>query len=130
MPAEPRQEIADDCGLLRRINPIHLILDRNTGQRRLSSGAFRAREMSVDAECLMPARGEDYRFSLRGYANFYLVRFFAGFARQQSQTVEHRPIENQAEPAKNNPFHTEVIGRKSDPICNAFRANAEWVVGP
>lgn len=123
MPAEQPQQIPDACGLLRRISPIHIVPDANTGGRRLSSGAFRDPEMSVDAEGLMLARGVDWKFSLRGHANYYLVRFAAGFARQQEQKVEHKPIDG-------NPFHAEVLGRKSNPICNAFRAVAEWVVGP
>lgn len=121
MPAERVQEIPDACGLLRRINPVHVVPDANTGKRRLSSGAFRDAEMSVDAECLMIAKGIGWNFSLREHANYYLVRFTAGFARQQQQRVEHKPNDN-------NPFHTEVLGRKSNPICNAFRAAAEWVI--
>jgi len=123
MPAEI-VAIADNCGLLRRINPqLHVIPDKNTGQRRLSSGAFRDPRMSVDAECLLIALGKTHSFSLRGYENFYLVRIRAGFARGHGQQVEHRPIVG-------NDFHTEVIGKKPQPICRALRDNAEWVVPP
>lgn len=79
--------------------------------------------MSVDAECLMLAEGVGWNFSLRAHTNYFLVRLAAGFARQQQQTVEHKPVNE-------NRFHTEVIGRKSSPICNALRDAVEWVVKP
>jgi hypothetical protein len=122
MPVEPRT-ISDNCELLRRINPIHIVPDSNTGRRRLSSGAFRDKNMSVDAECLLAESGLDWRSSTRGYGNQYLVRFSAGFARRQQQAVEHKPNDG-------NAFHTEVIGRKPQLICNAFRLEVHWVVAP
>ena len=122
MPVEP-QPIPDSCDLLRRVSPIHIVPDANTGRRRLSSGAFRDKGMSVDAECLLAESGLDWRYSTRGYGNHYLLRFSAGFARREQQTVEHKPNDG-------NPFHAEVIGRKSQPICNAFRVEARWVVAP
>jgi hypothetical protein len=115
--------IPDDCNLLRRINPVHIVPDANTGRRRLSSGAFRDRQMSVDAECLLAADGLDWRFTMNGHGNCFLVRFTAGFARQQQQLVEHKPLVD-------NPYHTEITGRKSAPICNAFRDVVTWVVAP
>jgi ribosomal protein L36 len=123
MPDNSTKPISDDCNLLRRINPVHVVADANTGRRRLSSGAFRDRQMSVDAECLLTAGGLDWTQTTKGYASYFLVRFSAGFARQQQQTVNHKPLAD-------NPYHTEVIGRKSDPICNAFRGTATWVVAP
>lgn len=129
MPAEEPVEISDECELLRRINPIHIVPDGNTGRRRLSSGAFRDRAMSVDAECLIEAAGLDWSYALRGYVNFFLVRFSAAFARRQQQAVDHVPLD--ATPTHpGNPFHAEVSGRKSEPICNSFRTNARWVVAP
>lgn len=115
--------IPDDCNLLRRINPVHIVADANTGRRRLSSGAFRDRQMSVDAECLLSDDGLDWTFTTRGFSNCFLVRFTAGFARQQQQSVDHKPLPD-------NPYHTEITGRKSDPICNAFRGAVTWVVAP
>jgi hypothetical protein len=79
--------------------------------------------MSVDAECLLTAAGLTWHFSLAGHGSHFLVRFRAGFARQQMQTVEHRPMPD-------NDFHAEVVGRKSNPICTAFRDAAEWVKKP
>jgi hypothetical protein len=115
--------IDDDCMLLRRVSPAHVVLDKNTGRRRLSSGAFRDPEMSVDAECILDANGLSWHFSLRYHANHYLVRFATGFARGQLQVVDHNPLDD-------NPAHTEVKGRKSQPICSAFRDAATWVRAP
>jgi hypothetical protein len=123
MPDSPTKPISDDCNLLRRINPVHIVADANTGRKRLSSGAFRDRQMSVDAECLLTADGLDWTYTTKGYANYFLVRFTTGFARQQQQIVDHKPLAA-------DPYHAEVIGRKSDPICNAFRESVTWIAAP
>lgn len=122
MPADIA-DISDDCGLLRRVTPNQIVHDDNLGHRRLSSGAFRDRQLSVDAECLLEAAGLDWQFSLRDHPEFFLVRFTAGFARRQRQQVAHRPI-------KGNDYHAEVSGSKSNPICNEFRTAAAWVKKP
>jgi hypothetical protein len=115
--------IDDDCGLLRRVTPSQIVPDANLGRRRLSSGVFRDRQMSVDAECFLLSAGLDWSFSLRDYPQFFLVRVRALLARQHNQAVEHRPLDG-------NPFHAEVIGRKPNPVCNALRDSAEWVQKP
>jgi hypothetical protein len=117
------KHIPDECGLLRRITPNQIVHDANLGRRRLSSGAFRDRQLSVDAECLLATAGLDWRFSLRHYPQFFLIRLRAGHARQHGQSVEHRP---QAD----NEFHAEVIGQKSGSVCKALRTAAEWVTKP
>ena len=67
--------------------------------------------------------GHDWSYSLAGRAGYSLVKINAGFARQQDQSVEHKP-------EATNPYHAEVIGKKRDPICRAFVAAAEWVSKP
>jgi len=62
--------IADDAGLLRRIHPDQVIDDKNLGRVRPSSGAFRDRELSVDAEPILYKQGLDWRFSLRNRPAF------------------------------------------------------------
>jgi hypothetical protein len=122
MPAEIK-EIPDDSGLLRRVTPNQIVPDKNLGKRRLSSGAFRDRQLSVDAECLLNAAGLDWTFSLRDHPNFFLVRLTAGFARGHKQQVNHSP---QAD----NDYHAEVVGPKSESICRALRDGADWVKKP
>jgi hypothetical protein len=122
MPLELK-DIPDGCGLLRRVTPNQIVHDGNIGRRRLSSGAFRDRQMSVDAECLLAQAGLDRTFSLQSYPQLFLVRIRAGDARQLQQAVEHRPLEH-------NVFHAEVVGPKSGAICNVSRRIAEWVRKP
>jgi hypothetical protein len=124
MPVDPKI-ISDECSLLRRVTPSQIVPDKNLGEgkRRLSSGAFRERHLSVDAECLLREAGYDWTYTLRQHPGFFLVRFSAGFARSNGQKVEHKPVEG-------NDFHTEVVGSKSNPICNALREAAEWVKKP
>jgi hypothetical protein len=122
MPAD-KKDIPDECGLLRRVTPSQVVLDNNLGRRRLSSGAFRDRQLSVDAECLLLNAGLDWTFSLKNYRQFFLVRILAVDARQNAQVVEHRPVPD-------NDFHTEIIGRKTGTICNALRLVAEWIKKP
>src|SRR5260370_652029 len=98
--------IADDAGLLRRIHPVQVVPDQNTGGKRPSSAAFKDREMSVDAEPLLLAEGLDWHFSLEGYESHSLVRFNASSARERQLQVAHAPIDG-------NNAHTIVLGRKT-----------------
>jgi hypothetical protein len=122
MPADV-ENIPDSCGLLRRVTPSQIVPDKNLGRRRLSSGAFRDRRLSVDAECLLAAAGLDWSFSLRQHPHFFLVRVTAGLARSRGQVVEHTPLAD-------NPHHAEVVGAKSGSVCDALRDAAEWVRKP
>jgi hypothetical protein len=115
--------IPNASGLLRRVHPKHLVPAAEPGRRRLSSGAFRDPELSVDVEPMLQKDGHDWNYSLAGHAGHSLVRINAGFARQQNQSVEQTP-----EAA--NPYHAEIIGKKRDPVCRAFAAAAEWVSKP
>jgi hypothetical protein len=120
---DDREKIPDPSGLLRRVHPDHIVPDGNTGRRRLSSGAFNDPRMSVDVEPMLRAKGLDWQFSLAGHEAYSLVRLTAGFVRGHSQIVEHTPIPG-------NEFHADVVGRKTGPIRQAFRAAAEWVKKP
>jgi hypothetical protein len=99
MPVD-KKDIPDACGLLRRVTPNQIVPDPNLGKRRLSSGAFRDRQLSVDAECLLLNEGLDWRFSLKDYPQYFLVRILAADARQHAQVVDHRLLPG-------NDFHTE-----------------------
>jgi hypothetical protein len=120
---DDRDLIPDHSGLLRRIHPKFVTPDYNTGRKRLSSGAFRDSNMSVDVESMLTTDGRDWTFSLRNWPSHFLVRLQAGFTRAQQQSIEHKP---QAD----NPYHAEVVGRKSGAICDAFRREARWVKKP
>jgi hypothetical protein len=111
---------SQDVGLLRRIHPEQVIEDKNTGQRRPSSAAFKDPNLSVDIEPLLQAAGLDWRFSLKDHPSFSLVRFSEQSAKGQGLTVVRKPLPE-------NPAHAEVVGKKTQGKANALRDAAEWV---
>lgn len=111
--------IPDDDWLYRRVHPAQVVTDGNTGKLRLSSAAFKDPEMSVDAESLLRKAGLDWRFSLKD-PEYSLVRFQAGVARKNSQSVVPDPLPD-------NPAHVLVRGKKSPGIANRLRDASEWV---
>jgi hypothetical protein len=112
--------IKDDAGLLRRIHPKQVVPDQNRGGARPSSAAFLDPELSVDAEQILHVEQADWRFSLKDYPNYSLVRFSAAAARAVQLAVVHKPLpENKA--------HTEVIGKKTRAIANHLRDASDWV---
>jgi hypothetical protein len=120
---DDRVKIPDPSGLLRRVHPDHIVPDRNSGRRRLSSGAFTDMRMSVDVEPMLLAKGLNWNFSLLGHNEYSLVRLRAGFVRSHGQIVEHTPVSG-------NDAHADVVGKKTGSIRQAFRAAAEWVKKP
>ena len=125
--ADDLEKVPDDSCVLRRITSVYLRLDPGTGRRRLTSGAFKDREMSVDAEALMAADAVDWNFSLRKWPDAFLVRLNAAFLRQKSQIIEHKPKPTEQ---PDNPYHCEVIGTKNGSTASAIRDAAEWVKKP
>jgi hypothetical protein len=119
-PAGDDGTIANDAGLLRRIRPDQVVHDKNSGEKRPSSAAFKDPEMSVDAEPILRANGLDWKFSLGSHPGFSLVRFLAGAARANQLAVVHKP-------EAGNPAHTEVIGKKTRGIANNLVAVSDWV---
>ena len=113
--------IPNEAMLLRRIHPDQVVEDRNTGQPRVSSGAFKDPELSVDVEPILTALGLDWTFSLRNHPGHSLVRFAAGIARENGQAVVHDPIPGE------NEAHAEVRGKKSTGIANRLRDASEAV---
>jgi len=112
--------IPQDAGLLRRIHPDQVIRDRNTGELRPSSAAFKDPNLSVDVETLLQAAGLDWHFSVKDYSGYSLVRFVARSARDRGLAVVSAPLPN-------NPAHAEVVGKKSPGTANALRDASEWV---
>jgi hypothetical protein len=112
--------ITNDARLLRRIRPDQIVDDDNLGGRRPSSAAFKAPELSVDAEPLLIAADLNWKFSLQGHQGYSLAQFAAGHARAVQLPVIHRPL-----PANN--AHTEVHGKKTKGIANHLLAGTSWV---
>jgi hypothetical protein len=120
---DPDIAVADDAGLLRRVHPKQVVSDKNLGKCRPASGAFKDKEMSVDAEPILHANGLDWRFSLRNSPGFSLVRFPAREARAKGLRVVHRPRPSEQ---PDNPAHTEVLGT-TEAIARHFALVCEWV---
>lgn len=122
--ADDKAKIPDANRLLRRIHPNQLVANKRApGRRRLSSVAFKDRELSVDVEEMLNSAGRDWTFTLGDRPGHALVRFTAGFARQQQEIVQHDPIPD-------NDAHALVIGEKTGDIKDAFKENCEWVSKP
>lgn len=120
--------IEDAMELYRRVHPGQVVPDKNTGQLRPSSAAFKDPSMSVDVADFLREDGLDHRWSLRDYAGWSLVRLTAAHARSKQQNVVHTPIN--ADPAAGttaNPYHAEVVGKKTPGTANHLRDGSDWV---
>ncbi len=101
-------DIRSDDGLIRHINPdYHLVPDQNTGELRLSTGAFSGstnppRGMSVDLERPMREAGLD-SLAMLPNSDFGAVRLIAGEIRELGHQVGRNP-------RPRNPYHGEVWG--------------------
>jgi hypothetical protein len=114
--------IPDDAGLLRRIPPQYVTHDKNRGRWRPISGAFKDKEMSVDAEPILRQHGLDLSFSLRNWRGFSLARFSAGAARARGLSVVHDPCPDDQ---PDNPAHTLVTGT-TEAIARDLAVTCEW----
>src|SRR5690349_13233515 len=112
--------IADDAALLRRIRPDQIVDDANTGTRRPSSAAFKQERMSVDAEPILTGNGLDWKFTLKDYPGFSLVKFEAKHARARALAVVPNPLPD-------NAAHVEVVGKKNQGTANYLRDSSTWV---
>lgn len=112
--------IPQDAGLLRRIHPIQVVSDENSGEYRPSSAAFRDIELSVDAEPILLTAGLDWHFTLKEYPSHSLVRFRSAVAREKDLAVVPSP-------QPGNPAHTLVVGKKTQSKVDHIRRHCEWV---
>lgn len=114
--------IEDDAILYRRVHPDQVVKDQNTGNWRPSSAAFKDPNLSIDVESFLAADKLDHQWSLKNYPGYSLVGFTAGHARSKQQNVVHTPIAG----ATPNPYHGEVIGKKTPGTANHLRDGSRW----
>lgn len=101
-------DIGDDEGLIRHINPEHhVVYDKNSGEKRLSTGAFSESSkppggMSVDLEQRLLNDGKD-SLAMLPDPGFGAVRLIAGHMRELQCQIGSDPLPN-------NPYHGEVWG--------------------
>jgi len=115
--------IANEDRLFRRIHLSQIVKDEDTGQARVSTGAFKDKELSINIESLLIGGGETVDACLRNHQGHKLVCFTAGQARQLQQIVCSDP-----EPP-DNISHGLVCGPKnSRRVHEGLRDSAQWII--
>jgi hypothetical protein len=116
--------IGDEERLFRRVPVIQLVPDEDTGLARVSSCAFRDRELSVYIESVLTESGRSAESCLRNYDVHKLVSITAANARQFNQAVCRNPLPEE-------PSHGLVYGSKNNSkISRGLSSLAAWVIPP
>jgi len=113
--------IPDEEMLFRRIHLTCLVLDEDTGLARVSSGAFRDTEMSVNIASTLAASGDGPATCLMGYPNHRLVALRSGDARSLGQWICRDPMQKDLS-------HGLVYGQKSRKTANDLRMHSAWEI--
>ena len=114
--------IRDEERLFRRIHLRLLVRDDDTGLARVSSGAFKDKELSVCIESVLIENGRTSELCLQNYYAHKLMFITAGQARQFNQAVCHDPVPD-------DPSHGLVYGSKNNPkTYNGLCCAATWVI--
>lgn len=127
MPQPDRQDdatIRDTERLFRRVHLKQLVRDDDTGLARVSSGAFKDRELSIHIESVLAGIGRSAEWCLQGYGSHKLVSITAGDARALHQIICRDPLVH-------DPSHGLVCGSKNNrKTSEGLRSAAIWVVPP
>ncbi|MDD5091341.1 MAG: hypothetical protein PHQ23_10560 [Candidatus Wallbacteria bacterium] len=127
---EELNKLSDDKGisnaavLWRRITPVWIVPDKNTGTKRVSSAAFydspdgSPLSMILAEKILASRTPQEYLINFPG---LYLASITAGTARDNHQRV--------AQTGKDK-AHISVIGDKTQSVRKALAKAAVWVVNP
>jgi hypothetical protein len=114
--------IRDEERLFRRIHIVLLVRDDDTGLARVSSGAFKDKELSINIESILAKVGETADACLRLYKFHKLVSITAADARKFNQAVCRDPLPDDLS-------HGLVYGSKNNGrIHDGLRAAAAWVI--
>jgi hypothetical protein len=98
----PHEEI-----LFRRVHLTFLVPDEDTGLARVSSGAFKDPEMSVNIASALFSIGSSVEMCIAGYPNQRLVALTAGDARSFGQSICRDPLPDDLS-------HGVVYGQRTD----------------
>jgi hypothetical protein len=116
--------IRDGERLFRRVHLTQLVKDEDTGLARVSSGAFKDKELSVNIESVLANAGNTAEACLQSHKAHKLISITAGNARQFNQAVCRDPL-------LGDPSHGLVCGSKNrSSIHDGLRAAAAWVIPP
>lgn len=113
--------IRDNERLFRRVHVSQLVRDDDTGLARVSSGAFKDRDLSVHIESILTGAGESAATCLRNHKSHKLLSITAADARRLHQAVCH-------DPQPEDPSHGLVFGSKTRSVQQGLRAAAAWVI--
>jgi hypothetical protein len=114
--------IANEDRLFRRIHLTQLVRDDDTGFARVSSGAFRDRELSINIESILLGEGKTSTACLQNYLVHKLVSITAGVARRLQQAVCRDPLPDDLS-------HGLVCGAKNNRrVHEGLRDSADWVI--
>lgn len=124
LPEDHNEPIPSETPLYRRINPaVHLVWDDNFKCRRISTGAFRAFDLSVALGDTLEFLGRDPASLLEDYSEQCLVSFGALIATEAGLDVVR-------DPTPDEPAHGEVRGKKRKPVMKALASACVWIVPP
>jgi len=120
---EDDPSIQDTVRLFRRIHPVHIVKDDDTGLLRFSTAAFRDEDLSINIEEYLLRQGLTSIDCLRGYPQHLLMSLQAGACRRLNQAVCHDPKEHSAS-------HGLVYGNKNRKTQLWLVDLAQWVHPP
>jgi hypothetical protein len=116
------KSIRDDDTLFRRVHLKQIVKDEDTGLARVSSGAFKDKDLSVNIKSVLDGIGLGPEACITNRLNQKLVSLTAGEARRLNQAVCRNPLPE-------NPSHGLVYGSKNArSILNGLTAAVNWVI--
>jgi len=112
--------IVDGERLFRRVHVAQIVRDDDTGLARVSSGAFKDKELSINIESVLAQTGSSPIACLRSHKAHKLMFITAGDARRFKQAVCRDPLPD-------DPSHGLVYGSKNNKgVSEGLRSAAKW----
>jgi hypothetical protein len=106
--------------LFRRVHVAQIVRDEDTGLARVSSGAFKDKELSINIESVLAQTGSSPRSCLSNHKAHKLIFITAGDARRFKQAVSRDPLPD-------DPSHGLVYGSKNNKsVSEGLRDAAKW----
>lgn len=119
--------IPNGSHVLRRINPKHIVEDKNAGVFRPSSQAYTdssSSPMSVNLSCVMDEESRPYEDSITDYPGSYLAQIKVKFIRE---TCNLGVIKN---PLPEETAHGLVTGNKTKSVRRKLCTSSVWIIDP